>query len=60
MTVKELIKLLQKVPNQDAIIYSEGCDCTGFAHGLNILADDEVEISRGCGDKGYNESDVKE
>jgi len=33
LTVKELIELLQKMP-QDALVWHEGCDCFGKADGV--------------------------
>jgi hypothetical protein len=46
ITVKELIKQLQEMP-QDALVYSEGCDCVGPATGAAYDdSDNSVIIER--------------
>ncbi len=53
LTVKELIEILKEFP-QDAIVYSEGCDCTEEACYVDFLigwpsgkkSTDKVEICR--------------
>jgi hypothetical protein len=48
MTVRELIAMLQRVPNQDALIYTEGCDCEGPSDGIDydVKNPDAVTICR--------------
>lgn len=45
LTVRELIVLLQTVPNQDIPVELEGCDCLGEATELTIN-DTYVVINR--------------
>ena len=46
LTVKELIVLLKQMP-QDALVFHEGCDCTGSADNVEYEASDHsVLITR--------------
>jgi hypothetical protein len=45
VTVAEMIAILQRLP-QDALVYSEGCDCTGKANGAEFDGENCVEITR--------------
>lgn len=45
LTVKQLIEILSKLP-QDAIVWTEGCDCYGIASDA-LIQDDHVMIFRG-------------
>ena len=45
LTVRDLIEMLQNVPNLDARVQVEGCDCTGEAFGIEISSD-SVLITR--------------
>ena len=45
ITVKELMKLLRKMP-QDSRVYLEGCDCVGQAVGVDDDGNGKVVIER--------------
>jgi hypothetical protein len=45
MTVAEVIEKLRLMP-QDALVYHEGCDCTGAADGVYLDDDGTVMITR--------------
>ena len=47
MTVAELIAELQKQP-QDALVWHEGCDCYGAAHGVEYDASDNTVMIGRC------------
>jgi hypothetical protein len=49
LTVRELIEKLKQVPNQDAIVNMEGCDCDGYARDVDPSywgSGDEILITR--------------
>ncbi len=51
-TVKELIKELKKF-DEDAFVYTEGCDCTGNVIGVAVEEDGTVLIGRD--DRNFDE-----
>jgi len=45
LTVRELTLLLYKC-NQEALVYTDGCDCTGHANGVSFDERSSVYITR--------------
>ena len=43
LTIQELIDLLMEIPDKSVLVTTEGCDCTGYAFGVEYYTNNGVK-----------------